>query len=148
MVTDSLQNLEQYRGLHKNMDPVIDFLKKCDLTALPDGKTVIDGERVFVNVMEADLREAEGAEYEYHKRYADLQIDISGSEYWEWTDKAEFTDTFQEASDCGLAAGRSRCGGTLGDGSFALFLPEEFHKPSCKNGSHTHVRKAVVKIEM
>ena len=127
MVTDSLQNLEQYRGLHKNMDTVIDFLKKCDLTALPDGKTVIDGERVFVNVM---------------------QIDISGSEYWEWTDKAEFTDTFQEASDCGLAAGRSRCGGTLGDGSFALFLPEEFHKPSCKNGSHTHVRKAVVKIEM
>ena len=90
MVTDSLQNLEQYRGLHKNMDTVIDFLKKCDLTALPDGKTVIDGERVFVNVMEADLREAEGAEYEYHKRYADLQIDISGSEYWEWTDKAEF----------------------------------------------------------
>ena len=71
MVTDSLQNLEQYRGLHKNMDTVIDFLKKCDLTALPDGKTVIDGERVFVNVMEADLREAEGAEYEYHKRYAD-----------------------------------------------------------------------------
>ena len=40
MVTDSLQNLEQYRGLHKNMDTVIDFLKKCDLTALPDGKTV------------------------------------------------------------------------------------------------------------
>ena len=98
MVTDSLQNLEQYRGLHKNMDTVIDFLKKCDLTALPDGKTVIDGERVFVNVMEADLREAEGAEYEYHKRYADLQIDISGSEYWEWTDKAEFTHTFQELS--------------------------------------------------
>ena len=82
MVTDNLENLEQYRGLHKNMDTVIDFLKKCDLAALPDGKTVIDGERVFVNVMEADLREAEGVEYEYHKRYADLQIDISGSEYW------------------------------------------------------------------
>lgn len=27
MVTDSLQNLEQYRDLHKNMDTVIDFLK-------------------------------------------------------------------------------------------------------------------------
>ena len=62
MVTDSLQNLEQYRGLHKNMDTVIDFLKKCDLTALPDGKTVIDGERVFVNVMEADLREIRQSE--------------------------------------------------------------------------------------
>ena len=28
MVTDSLQNLEQYRGLHKNMDTVIDFFGK------------------------------------------------------------------------------------------------------------------------
>ena len=28
MVTDSLQNLEQYRGLHKNMDTVIDFFEK------------------------------------------------------------------------------------------------------------------------
>lgn len=27
MVTGDLQNLEQYRGLHKNMDTVIDFLK-------------------------------------------------------------------------------------------------------------------------
>ena len=109
---------------------------------------MIDGERVFVNVMEADLREAEGAEYEYHKRYADLQIDISGSEYWEWTDKAEFTDTFQEASDCGLAAGRSRCGGTLGDGSLLYSCRKNFTNQGCKNGSHTHVRKAVVKIEM
>ena len=131
MVTDSLQNLEQYRGLHKNMDTVIDFLKKCDLTALPDGKTVIDGERVFVNVMEADLREAEGAEYEYHKRYADLQIDISGSEYWEWTDKAEFTDTFQEASDCGLAAGRSRCGGRISQTKLQKRITHTCEKSSC-----------------
>ena len=47
MVTDSLQNLEQYRGLHKNMDTVIDFLKKCDLTALPDGKTVMSWRQTF-----------------------------------------------------------------------------------------------------
>mgnify|MGYP000329171092 CR=1 FL=1 len=127
--------------------PSLTFLKKCDLTALPDGKTVIDGERVFVNVMEADLREAEGAEYEYHKRYADLQIDISGSEYWEWTDKAEFTDTFQEASDCDLQQAEADVAERWGR-KLALFLPEEFHKPSCKNGSHTHVRKAVIKIEM
>ena len=138
MVTDSLQNLEQYRGLHKNMDTVIDFLKKCDLTALPDGKTVIDGERVFVNVMEADLREAEGAEYEYHKRYADLQIDISGSEYWEWTDKAEFTDTFQEASDCGLAAGRRDVAERWGTEALLYSCRKNFTNQAAKT-DHTHM---------
>lgn len=55
MVTDSLQNLEQYRGLHKNMDTVIDFLKKCDLTALPDGKTVIDKNPFSVKIGRAHV---------------------------------------------------------------------------------------------
>ena len=64
MVTDSLQNLEQYRGLHKNMDTVIDFLKKCDLTALPDGKTVIDGERVFVNVIDRKSTRLNSSHYQ------------------------------------------------------------------------------------
>ena len=51
MIVDSIRNLEQYRGLHNNLDTVIDFLQNCDLKALADGKTIIDGERVYVNVM-------------------------------------------------------------------------------------------------
>ena len=30
--------------------------------------------------MDADLRDAEGAAFEYHRRYADLQIDLTGGE--------------------------------------------------------------------
>lgn len=148
MIVDSIRNLEQYRGLHNNLDTVIDFLQNCDLKALADGKTIIDGERVYVNVMEADLRDAEGAEYEYHKRYADLQIDILGSEYLEWTDRAELTKSFDETVDFGLAAGDAGSGITLGNDRLAIFLPGEYHKPSCKTAKDTHVRKAVFKIEM
>ena len=99
MITDALQNLDRYRGLHKNFDTAIDFLKSTDLEKLPDGRTVVDGDHV--------------------------------------------TET-----DFGLVDGTAFSAGTLGDGRFALFLPEEFHKPSCINGTCTHVRKAVVKIEM
>lgn len=148
MITDVLHNLEQYRGLHKNLDTAIDFLKSCDLTALPDGKTVIDGEQVFVNVMEADLREAEGAAFEYHKKYADLQIDITGSECWEYTLTGDTTEEFNAESDVGFKSGTAACSGILGDGKFVIFLPDELHKPSCINHTCTHVRKAVVKIEM
>ena len=148
MITDVLQNVERYRGLHKNLDTAIDYLKSCDLAALPDGKTVIDGEQVFVNVMEADLREAEGAAFEYHKKYADLQIDITGSECWEYTLNGDTTEEFKEGSDVGFKSGRATCSGILGDGKFAIFLPDELHKPSCINGTCTHVRKAVVKIRL
>lgn len=36
----------------------------------------------------------------------------------------------------------------LGAGRFALFLPGEPHKPSCRTPGCDRLRKAVVKIEM
>lgn len=95
MIADTMKNIEKYRGLSKNLDTAIAFLKEYDLSSLPDGKTVVDEARVFVNVMEADLREAEDAAYEYHKKYADIQINIDGSP----------EGTFDEASDFGLKKG-------------------------------------------
>ena len=138
MVTDSLQNLEQYRGLHKNMDTVIDFLKKCDLTALPDGKTVIDGERVFVNVMEADLREAEGAEYEYHKRYADLQIDISGSEYWSGQTRQNLQIHFRKLRTADLQQAEADVAERWGTEALLYSCRKNFTNQAAKT-DHTHM---------
>lgn len=148
MIVDTIRTMEKYRGIHKNLDRAISFLKECDLSKLPDGKTVVDGKHIFVNVMEADLREAEGAAYEYHKCYADIQINIDGSESWEYTLEGSPEGSFDEASDFGLKNGDATCRGTLGEDRFVLFFPEELHKPSCINGSCRHVRKAVVKVEM
>lgn len=148
MIADSILQLERYRGLHANLDTAIDFLSSCNLETLPDGRTQIDGSQVFINVMEADLREAEGAVYEYHKRYADLQINLTGSEYWELTLDGKPAVGFDEEADIGFVSGPAHCTGVLGDGRFVLFLPGEFHKPSCISSVSSHVRKAVVKIEI
>jgi len=148
MIADSIKHITLYRGMQPHLDTAIDFLLKTDLSTLPDGKTVIDGDHVFVNVMEVDLREAEGATFEYHKKYADLQINITGGEYWECTLSGETAEEYSEERDCGLMTGTPTCTGTLGNGRFAVFFPMEYHKPSCINGDCTHVRKAVIKIEV
>ena len=80
MICDTLEHLSLYQGFHKNLDTAITFLTACDLNTLPLGRTEVDGENVFINVMDADLREADGAAFEYHRRYADLQIDITGGD--------------------------------------------------------------------
>ena len=86
MICDALEHLNRYRGLHRNLDTAIDYLTAYhvahDLYDLPLGRTEVDGENVFINVMEADLKPGEGANPEYHRRYADLQIDITGGEGW------------------------------------------------------------------
>ncbi|MBS5145015.1 MAG: YhcH/YjgK/YiaL family protein [Butyricicoccus pullicaecorum] len=148
MIADTLTHLSRYRGIHRNLDIAIDWLETHDPAELPDGRTAIDGEHVFINVMEADLRKAQGAQFEYHHRYADLQIDLTGSEYWEWSAAEEPAQVFDAETDVGFVSDTVHASGILGEGRFALFLPKELHKPSCIQGDCTHVRKAVVKIEM
>lgn len=148
MITDTLQNLPRYRGLHPNLDTAIDYLQRHSLAELPLGRTAVQGEQVFINVMDAELRPAEGAAFEYHRRYADLQVDLTGGEYWGWAADGEPQGAFDPAGDIGFVAGPEQAGGLLGSGRFALFLPGEPHKPSCVHGSCTALRKAVVKIDM
>lgn len=105
MIVDSFDYIACYKGLHPNLDKAIDWLNSHTLDALENGKTIIDGENVFVNVMDADLRDADGAAFEYHRRYADLQIDLIGSEHLGWasegTEQGEFDE--ETTSVCGPA---------------------------------------------
>ena len=148
MLVDSFDYIACYKGLHPNLDTAIDWLNSHTLDALENGRTIIDGENVFVNVMDADLRDAEGAAFEYHRRYADLQIDLSGGEHWGWASEGRPEDEFSTESDVGFASGPEHAGGELGEGRFVIFFPGELHKPSCKTAGCDHVRKAVVKILM
>ncbi len=88
MICDALEHLNRYRGLHRNLDTAIDYLTAYhvahDLYDLPLGRTEVDGENVFINVMEADLS-PDSTRLEYHKKYADLQIDLTGGEGWGYT---------------------------------------------------------------
>ena len=55
MICDTLEHLNRYRGFHENLDTAIDYLTAyCvghTLADLPLGRTEVDGENVFINVM-------------------------------------------------------------------------------------------------
>ena len=87
MICDTLEHLARYKGLHPNLDTAIDYLLTHDLSALPNGRTEVDGDEVFINVMDAALHPDAGYHPEYHKLYADLQIDITGGEGWGYTNE-------------------------------------------------------------
>ena len=134
MICDTLQHLGRYRGLHPNLDTAIDYLLTHDLAALPLGRTEVDGDKVFINLMDATLHPDAGYHPEYHKLYADLHL--PGAEIGEFT------------GDCGFQDSASVVTGALGEGRFVLFFPEELHKPGLVQHGCVSVRKAVVKIRM
>lgn len=58
----------------------IKFLKEADLDNLPLGRTEIDGDRVYANVMEYETHAAGEEVSESHKRYCDIHCVIRGQE--------------------------------------------------------------------
>ena len=147
MICDTLSNLHLYKGLQKNLDTAIEFLASHPLDTLPLGRTEVDGDNVFINTMEADLNPGDPARAEYHKVYADLQVDLTGGEGWGYATAAG-TELEAYKPDIGFKACPDAAAGTLGEERFVLFFPGELHKPGIPQPECRHVRKAVVKIRM
>ena len=147
MICDTLEHLARYNGLHPNLDTAIDYLLTHDLSALPNGRTEVDGDEVFINVMDAALHPDAGYHPEYHKLYADLQIDITGGEGWGY-ETAPGTEVEPYQPDIGKKDSEDAVFGVLGEGRFVLFFPGELHRPGVEMPGCDRVRKAVVKIKM
>ncbi len=77
MIYDYLENLSSYEQIIPWLDVISDFLEDEDLAALPDGKTIISGDDLFVSIQSYETKDAESAEYEAHEKYADLQMILS-----------------------------------------------------------------------
>ena len=74
MIVGKLVDLYRYKGIAKNIDTAIDYVLNNDLMALPKGKTVVDGDNVFINRDTYIANDLEKCFYENHENYIDLQI--------------------------------------------------------------------------
>lgn len=143
MIVDKLENLEKYLcKLGKNFAAAAAFVRTHDLYALPNGQTDVDGENAFVIAGE-ELYHRDEMFWEAHKRYADVQIVLSGSERFGWGSQVTFGDLRDDYLPCTDVAGFDF---TLHEGQFVIFLPLEPHSPCNPAGDGRPCRKAIIKV--
>lgn len=148
MIYDTTENLSLYKGMSKNLDTAIRFILNNELEELPLGKTVIDGDKVFVNVTEYETLVGDKAKFEMHQDYIDLQTDIEGTELFEVAfGETKITKPYDSASDSCLLEAVTSCAGMLCPGRFVLFQSMEPHKPGIRAQGCSKVKKAVFKIK-
>lgn len=132
MIYDGLAVIDRYRGMWHSLDVLIDWLAENDPAELPLGKTEIDGNRVFANVMESSTKNVEDARFETHKKYADVQIDLEGVESFKTTPgETVVAVEFDEIADKGYCheapTNDDFLDGTLAKGHFVMYVPGEPH---------------------
>ena len=78
MIKDTLLNAEVYYGLSEGIEKGLEWLLVTDFGSIPDGRYVIDGNKVYANVQSYETKL--DALYEAHRDYIDIQYMISGVE--------------------------------------------------------------------
>jgi len=147
MIYDIIKNIGKYRGQSMWLDKAINFLETTDLKSLPIGRTEIEGDKVFLNVMEAEAKEADEIKFEMHKKYMDIQIDIEGTENIEIGLKIEdVIETYREDRDLEIVDCSESVVCSMGKGRFIICMPEEPHKPGIAAVENLYLKKCVFKI--
>lgn len=149
MILDSFENSGLYDSVCPRMKQAFELISKIDLAALPVGKHLLDGEDIFVNVAELDLKRPEDAKLEVHNVYADIQILVCGEqEGFGWSARQDLSDAmgeFDSEKDVQFYNDPHQTVYTLRKGQFTILMPNDGHAPMIGEGP---VKKAIVKVKI
>jgi biofilm protein TabA len=150
MIVTDLDSIGHQSPQTPELRKAMDFLRRKDLPALPDGNVAIDGERVYAIVQRYQTMVTATPKFEYHRKFIDVQYVASGEEIIGWAPAGEIavTEPFDPARDVcfGTVSRGAWTPVRLRSGQLAVLWPEDGHAPRLASTSPSSVMKIVVKI--
>lgn len=150
MILGSMSSWEdQSKYENKVIVQAMEELQKLLKGNPPLGRTEINGDQMYVSVMEFDAKPSEDHLAEKHESYIDLQFLIEGEEtigYFSLRDDIAPVKPYDSEQDYALyAPSADEILFQLKPGMFAVFFPNDIHRPGMGQ-LNTKIKKAVVKI--
>jgi biofilm protein TabA len=151
MIHDTLANAKRYTALHPRFATAFAWCAEATNLAKADGRHAIQGESLFVIVESGPTIPAQLKRFESHRRYIDIQVNLKGPEIMEWMPRAGLTvfEDFKPDNDICFYQQPSDIPTRLlvRPHQFAIFWPEDAHKPCCNPGdAAVSYRKLVFKV--
>lgn len=151
MIYGDLKHRENYKNqMPSFLYDCLEALDQAGLASKEDGSYEIMGCRVSLETNPSELPEQR--KLEGHKKYIDIQYEVNGEEEWIGVEtKFDAGREFEAHPDRDLYfyedAWEKESKLRLTTGRFAIFFPEDLHRPLCqgKKGSLL-LRKAVMKV--
>ncbi|MGM9734815.1 MAG: YhcH/YjgK/YiaL family protein [Candidatus Cryptobacteroides sp.] len=126
----------------------IEYIRTTDLNALENGKHPIDGDNLFVNIVDSNMKTPQQARLEVHDKYIDIQVPLSKEETFGVKPRSEckcpvgemdtvkdilfYSDPVEETVSAGI-------------GEAITFAPETAHAPLIGEGT---IHKAIFKVKV
>ena len=149
MVFGNIRDLKDFGYLEENVRKCFDYAREHDLLSYEKGSHPIDGDELFVNIVEYETTTPENRFWEAHRQYLDLHFMLRGPEqiYVNFIGNMEQKE-FVEKDDFLPLEGEPNSHVVLNAGDFLLCYPADAHRTAVQVGAPATIKKAIFKIRI
>ena len=149
MVFGNIRDLKEYGFLEEDVLKCFAYANEYNLMGYEKGSHEIDGEDLFVNIVEYETTDTENRFWEAHRYYLDLHVMLDGKEridvnFIDNLDQKEFVEKDDFLPMDGEANGHV----VLEPGDFLLCYPKDAHRTAVKVDGPEKIKKAIFKIRI
>jgi YhcH/YjgK/YiaL family protein len=153
MIYGNINNLEFIENVYaKPLVKAINYLKNTDFNSLQPGKYEIEGTEIFANVMDTYTAVKSEIRPEVHCKYVDVQFLVEGKEiigFAKETNKNKVSEDLLDEKDIKFYENvENEIELIMNPGNFAVFFPDDVHRPNCSHEGKQNIKKVVVKIHV
>lgn len=149
MIFGNIHNLKEFPFLEEKIKECFEYAKNHNLVSYEKGSYEIDGERLFVNIVEYTTTKPEERFWEAHKNYLDVHVMLQGTEqidlnFIQNMDVKEFV----EKDDFLPMDGDKNSSVILRDGDFLICYPSDGHRTAVAVQEPEKIKKAIFKVRI
>ena len=147
MIFGNIKNLNEYTFLTEAVKECFSYAKEQNLVEFENGKHEIDGERLFVNIVEYTTKNADERFWEAHKKYLDVHLMLNGEEQIDLNFLSNMdVKEFVEVDDFVPMDGEKNSSVVLRNGDFLICYPQDGHRTAVKVSEPKTIKKAIFKV--
>lgn len=147
MIFGNINHLEEFGFLEESVKRCFAYLKSHDLLSCEKGTYKIDGDKLFVNVVEYTTMEAENRFWEAHRDYLDVHVMLKGQEQIDinFIQNMELKE-YVKKDDFLPMEGKKNGSVVLREGDFLVCYPSDGHRTAVKVEEAETIKKAIFKV--
>ncbi|MDZ7837507.1 MAG: YhcH/YjgK/YiaL family protein [Actinomycetota bacterium] len=147
------QDLHQFNYIgNQDFKKVAEYIVGTDFSTKIEGRHLVEGERIFYNLLSYRTTFASNRDAEAHWEYIDFQYIICGEELIGWAPYSKqqvVLNKYNPDRDIVTFAELDRESlFILKAGMYAIFFPDDIHRPGIQSQRSLEVKKLVFKIKI
>ena len=149
MIFGNLAHLAELSFLPENIKKCFAYWQEHALQSYEKGSYEIDGDRLFVNVVEYETTAPENRFWEAHREYLDVHVMLQGQEQIDLNFLHDMqTQEYVPAEDFVPMTGEKNGSVILRPGDFLICDPNDGHRTAVAVGAPETIKKAIFKVKI